>query len=226
MRGFTTGFLVTIAVAALALASACGDPEATPTPLPTVTPQPTATPQPAPTSAPTATPQPTATAQPTATPRPLPLAPAEVYEIVTPSLVSVETPVTRGTGVLIEGGYIIANAHVLLPYSTARVTFRDGSEIVDAPIAHIDYLTNTAVLGPVITSAPPVSIAEDYTPAVGEVVYLLAHQWHDGASEAPTMTQGIVSGLAEWSPADLTLIQSQASLGRKGAWIAHPCFTQ
>ena len=137
-----------------------------------------------------------------------------------------ETPVTRGTGVLIEGGYIIANAHVLLPYSTALVTFRDGSEIADAPVAHVDYLTNTAVLGPVITSVSPVALAEDYSPGIGEAIYLLAHQWHDGASEAPTMTQGIVSGLAEWSPADLTLIQSQASLGRKGAWIAHPCFTQ
>ena len=67
MRGFTTGILVTIAVAALALASACGDPEVTPTPLPTVTPQPTATPQPAATPAPTATPQPMPTAEPNTT---------------------------------------------------------------------------------------------------------------------------------------------------------------
>ena len=135
MRGFTTGILVTIAVAALALASACGDPEVTPTPLPTVTPQPTATPQPTVTPAPTATPQPMPTPRPNPTPRPVPISPLAIYEIVTPSLVRVETPVTRGTGVLIEGGYIIANAHVLLPYSTARVTFRDGERnCEDAPV--------------------------------------------------------------------------------------------
>ena len=210
MRGFTTGILVTIAAAAFALASACGDPEVTPTPLPTVTPQPTATPQPAATPAPTATPQPMPTPRPNPTPRPVPISPLAIYEIVTPSLVRVETPVTRGTGVLIEGGYIIANAHVLLPYSTARVTFRDGDVIEDAPVVHVDYLSNTAVLGPVQTSAPPVSLAEDYSPRVGAAVYLLAHQWHDGAGEAPAMTEGIISGLAEWSPAELTLIQTDA----------------
>ena len=98
--------------------------------------------------------------------------------------------------------------------------FETGDEIAKTRrLSHVDYLTNTAVLGPVhhvsitggacrglqsrnrrgyLSPRPPMA-------RWGEVTRL-------------TMTQGIVSGLAEWSPADLTLIQTDAgrAIGHHG----------
>src|SRR5687767_15029955 len=64
-----------------------------------------------PTVTPTRTPRPTVTA--TATPAPL--SPPEVFERVSPSVAFVETPSGTGSGLLLEGGYLLTNAHVVWP---------------------------------------------------------------------------------------------------------------
>ena len=206
------GIAGVIAASSLLLAAGCSDPEPTPTPQPTATPAPTASPQPTATPQPAPTPVPTATPQPTPTPRPLPLTAEEVYELVSRSVVRVETPITLGTGVLIEGGYVVTSAHLVLPYAHVNVTLADGQSIPDAPVAHVDYLTNTAVLGPFPPVAEPLSIAEATDLKTGTTVYLVAHQWHEGADPEPSMTQGIISGTAHWAAANLTLFQTDAGV--------------
>ena len=135
----TLGWRASIAFAAAAvfLAGACSSTEGpAPTPIPTVTPQPTATPPPQ------------ATPQPTATPQPLPVTPSDIYNAVVTSTVIVETPANSGTGVLIEGDYILASAHVVSSFANARLLFPDGTEISDAPVIHFDYMLDIAILGP------------------------------------------------------------------------------
>ena len=74
----------------------------TPTPVPTDTPTPT----PVPTDTPTPTPVPTDTP----TPKPVAeMSSAEVYALISPSVAFIETTVATGSGVLIEGGYVITN---------------------------------------------------------------------------------------------------------------------
>ena len=44
---------------------------------------------------------------------------------------------------LIEGGYVVTSAHLVLPYAHVNVTLADGQMIPDAPVLHVDYLSNT-----------------------------------------------------------------------------------
>ena len=60
-------------------------------------------------------------ADPTPTPEPVAdasLLPAEVYARIAPSIAFIETPAGTGSGVLIDGGYIVTNRHVFWPYES------------------------------------------------------------------------------------------------------------
>ena len=107
----------------------------TPTPTATPTPAPTATPTTAPPATPTNTPTPTPTATPTPAPTPTAqLTAAEVYSLVSPSIPFIETPTGTGSGVLIEGGYVITNYHVVWPYEAVRVVFPDDKVLQNVPV--------------------------------------------------------------------------------------------
>jgi len=49
---------------------------------------------------------------------------------------------------LIRGGYVPTNAHVVWPFEEVRVTFPDGSEFLDAPVMNTDPLGDLAIIGP------------------------------------------------------------------------------
>ena len=110
-RAMPIGLLAVLGATSLA---ACSEEPPTPSDAPastatataTLTPVPTESPTPVPTATPTNTPEPTAIS--TATPVPTPVAelsPAEVYELVSPSVAFIETTGATGSGVLIHGGY-------------------------------------------------------------------------------------------------------------------------
>ena len=81
------------------------------------------------TAAPTATPRPTRTPSPTATP----LTPRGIFENLSPAVVRIESGGMFGSGVLIEGNYILTNAHVVWPVQEATLVFPDGAQRV-APV--------------------------------------------------------------------------------------------
>ena len=64
-----------------------------------------------------------------------------------------------GSGVLIEGGYVVTNAHVVWPYNTTRVVFPDGSEFDGVQVKGSDLLPDWAVLGPACADATPMRTA-------------------------------------------------------------------
>ena len=150
------GILVTVVV----LTFACGsqtkatpiltaEPRLTPTLVPT--PVPIATPTPKPSPTPTATPTPTLTPAPppTPTPTPAPVAftPAQIFTRVSPSVAFIQTPVGSGSGVLIQDGYVVTNAHVVWPFQEVRIVFSDGTEYLDTPVANWDLMGDLAVVG-------------------------------------------------------------------------------
>ncbi len=59
---------------------------------------------------------------------------AEIFTAISPAVAFVDTPTGTGSGVLIQGGYLLTNAHVVWPFSAVRVVFPDGSEYVDTPV--------------------------------------------------------------------------------------------
>jgi S1-C subfamily serine protease len=89
----------------------------------------------------------------------------------------IETPSGSGSGVLIEGGYVVTNAHVVWPFDEVRVVFPNGADFTAAPVKSIDVLGDLAVIGPIDFSDPgklqtpdlprPVSIATSNSLAGG-----------------------------------------------------------
>ena len=158
-------------------------PTETPPPVPTETPPPvpTETPPPVPTETPTPVPTDTPTHVPTDTPTPVPtdtpgpLTPAEIFARSAPSIALVSTDSSFGSGVLVEGPYVVTNAHVVWPYDSARIVFPDGSEILGAPVAIWDLLSDLAIIGPVTTTAPPLELADGEDLTIGTDMYLIGY---------------------------------------------------
>lgn len=76
----------------------------------------------------------------------------DVFARVAPAVAFIETPTGTGSGVLIEDGYVVTNAHVVWPFQTVRVVFPDGSEFLDAPVLNWDLMADLAIIGPLQTA--------------------------------------------------------------------------
>ena len=64
-----------------------------------------------------------------------PLSAADVYARVAPSVPFIQTPSGSGSGVLIDGGYVVTNYHVVWPYEAVEVVFPGGRESQIVPVA-------------------------------------------------------------------------------------------
>ncbi len=186
----------------------CSDPDPTPTSEPTATNTPSPTPTHTP--MPTATPLPTATPVPTATPGPP--SPSEIYEQIAPSVAFIDLGSATGSGILLDGNYVVTNAHVVWPYNEARIVFADGSEFVDVPVIGLDMMTDLAVLGPIDTDLPPLPLTNGEGLEIGSDVYLVGFPGEVDLFPQPAITRGLISLLREWDSAELTYFQSDADI--------------
>ena len=186
----------------LGFTTATGTPAMTPTPEPT--PTPTATP----------TPEPTPTAQLTA---------AEVYSLVSPSIPFIETPTGTGSGVLIEGGYVITNYHVVWPYEVVRVVFPDGKVLQNVPVVGWDSMADLAVLGPVDVPARPSKLGDGEDLAPGSALFLVGYPAEVDEFPEPTITRGILSRFREWERLGMTYLQTDAAIagGQSGGALVN-----
>ena len=76
------------------------------------------------------------------------LPPDEIYGRIAASIPLVETGSSIGSGILIDGGYVVTNYHVVWPYGSAWLVFPDGTEYTDVPVVGWDEFADLAVLGP------------------------------------------------------------------------------
>ena len=187
------------------------EPTTTPTPLPTATPspEPTATPTPLPTATPS--PEPTATSTPTAVPA-AEMSSAEVYALTSPSVPFIETAAATGSGILIEGGYVLTNYHVVWPYQAVRVVFPDGTELANVPVVGWDPMADLAVLGPVNVSAQPLRLEDGEDTAFGSELLLIGYPAEVDLFPQPTITRGILSRFREWERIEMTYLQTDAAI--------------
>ena len=167
-------------------------------PVPTATPTPTSVPTPSPTSASTATPQ--------------HLTPAQIFANVSPAVAYIETTSSSGTALLVNGGYLVTNSHIVWPNDSVQASFPDGTVIQNVPLVGWDMLTDLAVLGPVNVSAQPLILTESPAPAIGAEVLTVGYPGSPGDPPQPVLSRGIVSRFLEWSETELTYIQSDANI--------------
>ena len=188
--------------------------------------------EPHPTEAPTAAPSPT----PPLAASDSSLSQEELYKRIAPSVVFIETPIIdggrrvsllngeidqvedepdysyTGSGVLIEGGYIVAAYLAVWPYSTVRVVFADGSEYSDVPVVNYDPLAGWALLGPVDTSAPPLTLGNGESTALGSELFLIVYAEENESFPKPVIGRGSLQALWEPERAGITYFQIDISV--------------
>jgi len=140
------------------------------------------------------------------------LSSARIFEMVSSAVVFIHTSIGTGSGVLVEGGYLVTNAHVVWPFDTARVVFPDGTDFRGVPVIGWDLLADLAVLGPIETPVQPVSLLDGENIPIGSEVYLIGYPAEVEAYPQTTMTRGILSRLREWEPVGITYFQTDAAI--------------
>ena len=140
------------------------------------------------------------------------LSSAQIFESVSPAIALVRTWTGHGSGVLIEGGYIVTNAHVVWPYDTVGVVFPDGAAFRDVPVIGWDLLVDLAVLGPVDARAQPLPMLDGEQMPVGAELYLIGYPAEVETYPETTMTRGILSRMREWEQVGITFFQTDAAI--------------
>ena len=123
-----------------------------------------------------------------------------------------ETALSTGSGILVEGGYVVTNAHVVWPYTTVRVVFSDGSEFKDAPVKAWDLLADVAVIGPIDAPVSALALVDGEGLAIGTDMFLIGYPGEVEAFPQPTLVRGLLSRLREWEPGALTFLQTDATI--------------
>ena len=118
-----------------------------------LTPPPTATTKPSLQELPAAERTPGGTA--TRVPTPAQISSAELYELTAPSIPAVRSSTGKGSGILIEGNYVLTNMHVVWPDRTVRLTFPDGTRLDRVPVVGVEPMADLALLGPVSSKGTP-----------------------------------------------------------------------
>ena len=168
----------------------------------------------APTQSPTASPAPSPTPLPTATPTPAPLSGAEIFSRVSPSVPIVITGSGLGSGVLIPGGFIVTNAHVVWGYPNVLVKFPNSDAHRTLPVIGLDLMADLAVIGPVNVLEEGLALKDGENLAIGSDVYLVGYPDEvEVFPDKPTISRGVISRFRQWRALDLTLIQSDAATG-------------
>jgi len=135
---------------------------------------------------------------------------ADVYAQIAPSIVFIDTPSGTGSGIYIDGGYIVTCAHVAWPFEDVRVVFPDGAEF-NVDVLNTDPMTDMAVLGPIASSAPQLSLSSNGNLDIGDTVFIIGYPGEPDEYPQPALSQGLISRLRNWDSQNLMYIQTDAT---------------
>ena len=140
------------------------------------------------------------------------LDPEDLLADVRESIAFVVTPTTQGSGVLVEGGYVVTNAHVVDPFAEAWVSFEGESRPRTVDVVGIDPFADIALLGPLVVERDPLELADSLDLAQGEDVYLIGYPGETELEPEVTITSGLVSRLRDYEPFEQTYVQTDAAI--------------
>lgn len=135
----------------------------------------------------------------------------EIYRRTAASLPFVEARAGTGSGILIEDGWVVTNAHVVWPDEEVRLVFPDGTELTDVPVTSVDLIGDVALLGPVDIDAPGLELSDREDLVIGSDVFLVGYPLESDAFPEPTIVKGILSRIREWPAEDITFFQTDAT---------------
>ena len=161
---------------------------------------------------------------------------AELYERIAPSVAFIETPIVEGgarryyqdgklvetdrdpdymitgSGILVEGGYIITSYRLVWPYSAVRIVFSDRHEFEGVPVANFDPLSGLAVLGPIDVPATPLTLGDGEDTAVGSDLFLIAYPEENDKFPQPVMGRGTLQAVWETERTGITYFQGDITV--------------
>ena len=137
---------------------------------------------------------------------------AQILSNISPAVVFVQTETGSGSGLFVEGGYVLTNAHVVWPFHGARVVFPDGTAFDQAPLKGWDLLADLALFGPIDAPVQPLALVDGEDVPIGSDVYFIGYPAEAEVFSQPTIASGILSRLREWMPAGMTYFQTDAAI--------------
>lgn len=139
--------------------------------------------------------------------------PKDLLAAVNDSLAFIETPVATGSGVLVEGGYVVTNLHVVDPLSEVSVVFHGESPLDGVPVVGVDALADIAVLGPVHAGGTPLALSDHEGLERGDELFLVGYPGEVDAEPEPAISRGILSRVRRLETFEQTYLQTDAAIG-------------
>jgi S1-C subfamily serine protease len=145
-----------------------------------------------------------------------------VLECLSESVAYIETAMASGSGVLLEGGYVVTNAHVVDPFNEADVTFDGGDHHTRVPVVGVDLFADLAVLGPIETTRQGRDLVRPHALQKGDPLFLVGFPGETDKSPDPAISQGVFSKSRHDDTFDLTFLQTDATIagGQSGGALA------
>jgi hypothetical protein len=112
----------------------------------------------------------------------------------------IETSLFFGSGVLIEGEYVITTARAVWPVDEVRVVFPDGTEFLKVPVLALDQMADLAV----ITEIPPLRLADEEKLAIGSDLYLIGYPYDPELFTQSVLGSGSLTEVSNWDPVGIT----------------------
>jgi hypothetical protein len=130
-----------------------------------------------------------------------------------PSTAYVESALGSGSGLVLPGGYLLTNAHVVDPFDKVDVTLGEDKHTA-VPVVGVDLFADIAVLGPIETDAPAVHLTDPAELLEGDQLFLVGYPGEVTADDLrPTIADGILSRTRHSKVFDLNYLQTDASIG-------------
>lgn len=129
-----------------------------------------------------------------------------------PSLAHIETEMSFGTGIVVADGFVVTNAHVVDPFAEVDVTIA-GKTTKDVPVKGIDAFADIALVGPVDTESPPLTMAVEPQVSKGDPVFLIGFPGELASDSEVTISEGVLSRTRNVDEFDLTYLQTDADIG-------------
>lgn len=149
-----------------------------------------------------------------------------VFDAIENSVVFVLTPdeLSSGSGVVIDGGWILTNAHVVDRHESVRIGRSDGRDLGLFPVHAIDWVFDLALVGPFDDpSLEPIARGESGSLSLGARVLLAGFPDEDSIAPTPTLTEGIVSRRRFVAIGDYPFLQVDATIapGQSGGALVN-----
>jgi S1-C subfamily serine protease len=154
---------------------------------------------------------------------PEPMSAGDVLDAIDASMVYLVGDNSQGSGFVVDGGWVVTNAHVAAGFPSIMATPSGGETIEELPVVAIDWEADLAILGPLDDAPPAVTFGSSADLDRGDEVFLLGYPSETDAEPEVTISQGIVSRLRTLEEIGLRLVQTDADIagGQSGGVLVN-----